>query len=572
MKRTALALSLFLLTARTAHAQFGETVEVRVTNVDAIVTDKSGNPVTGLTKDDFEVYQDGVLQEITNFNEIFTRRGEASTPAGTAANETASETGQAQTDSRRRLITVMVDLQSLEPMNRAAVLPELQKFLTSNMRTGDEVAIYSWGDKLTVELQPTSNRGAIQAAIDQIAAYPTKRTTFWRQELQFNLDRVLYQAETMRAERSYFEDGMTVTRRSAERATNEMRQKTEAIKSILSTLRGEDARKVLVLVTQSLSINPAEEAFYYFYTLREKFSNARTLKPNQEARRYEVKGLAEEVVAAANNAGVSLYPLHTAGKFNEISDVDSSKGATYRTVFMDPPRVQRTAESQNDPRLLSLSAASDETGGRAIAGSGNWKNAFDLVSNELNAYYSIGYRAQGEAQDRTRKIDVRLKNKGQGNFVRTRKTIIEQTPASAMRDLVAANLFQTSSPNHLAVKAAIGTATPAGADLVHPLTITIPTSTLTLTPDGSDLVGKFSVFAAFLRSDGATSSVGPQTQQFRFPAASLAKRKEVTVKLDITADALVDSISVGVLDESSSVTGFALVKLPTAPEKTGSTE
>jgi hypothetical protein len=376
----------------------------------------------------------------------------------------------------------------------------------------------------------------------------------------------------MRDERSYFEDGMTVTRRSAERATNEMRQKTEAIKSILSTLRGEDGRKVLVLVTQSLSVNPAEEAFYYFYTLRAKFNDGRTLKPNQEARRYEVKGLAEEVVAAANTAGVTLYPLHTAGKFNEISDVDATQGATYRTVFMDPLRVQRTAESRNDPRLLSLSAASDETGGRAIAGSGNWKNAFDLVSNELNAYYSIGYRAQGEAQDRTKKIEVRLKNKGKGNFVRTRKTVIEQTPASAMRDLVAANLFHASSSNHLAVKAAVGTATPAGQELVHPVTITIPTSTLTLTPDGSDLVGKFSVFAAFLRSDGATSSVGPQTQQFRFPAASLAKRKEVTVKLDVTADALVDSISLGVLDESSSVTGFALVKLPNAPEKTGSTE
>jgi VWFA-related protein len=185
MKRTALALLLVLCPAA-AYAQFGETVEVRVTNVDAIVTDKSGNPVTGLTQDDFEVYEDGVLQQITNFNEIFTARGQAATPAAAAATETANEAGEAQTDSRRRLITVMVDLQSLEPGNRAAVLPELQKFLTSNMRTGDEAAIYSWGDTLTVELQPTSNAAAIQAAIDRIAAYPTKRTTFWRQELQFN--------------------------------------------------------------------------------------------------------------------------------------------------------------------------------------------------------------------------------------------------------------------------------------------------------------------------------------------------------------------------------------------------
>jgi VWFA-related protein len=565
MKPT-IALTLLLFVSP-LHAQFTETVEVRLTNVDAIVTDKNGNPVTGLTKDDFEIYEEGARQEITHFNEIFNPRGvvAAARPAGAApANPNAPEQ-RAQPDSRRRLITALVDLQSLEPANRGAVLPELQKFLTSNMRTGDEVAIYSWGDTLTVELQPTSNPAAIQGAIDRIAAYPTERTTFWRQELQFNFDRLLYEADSMRAERPYFEDGMAVARRAAERATNEMRQKTEAIKSVLSTLRGEDGRKVLVLLTQSLSVNPAEEAFYYFYTQRNRFQNGRTLKPNQEARRYEVKGLAEEVVAAANNAGVTLYPLHTAGKFNEVSDVDATKGGTHRTVAMDPMRVQRPADSQLDPRLLSLSAASDETGGRALAGSGNWKNAFDIVSTELNAYYSIGYRAQGEAQDRTKKIEVRLKDKGKGYIVRTRKTVIEQTPASAMRDLVAANLFHTPSSNDLAVKAGIGSATTAGENLVHPLTITIPTSTLTLVPEGSDLVGKLSVFAAFLRADGAVSSVGPQLQQFRFPAASLAKRKEVTVKLDVSADAQVGAISLGVMDDVSNATGFALLTLTPAP-------
>lgn len=54
--------------------------------------------------------------------------------------------------------------------------------------------------------------------------------------------------------------------------------------------------------------------------------------------------------------------------------------------------------------------------------------------------------------------------------------------------------------------------------------------------------------------------------------ASLARRKEVTVKLDVTADAQVGAISLGVLDDGSNATGFALVKLDPAPEKTGSTE
>ena len=569
MIRHALAFALLLLSPALAQAQFGETVEVRVTNVDAIVTDKNGNPVPGLTKDDFEVYEDGVRKDITHFTEIAHTRGAdgvlaAALPAGSAAASTQGEL-------RRRLLTVLVDLGSLEPANRAAVLPRLQEFLTSNMRPGDAAAIYSWGDSLTVELQPTSDRTAIKAAIDRIAAYPTERTTFWRQELQFNLDRLLYVSQTHVERRPFLQEGIELTRRSAERGVAEMRSKTEAIKSILAQMRGEDGQKVLVLLTQSLGTNPAEEAFYYFSTLRTQFVDGQTIRPRAEAKRYdaEVNGLAADVAEAANSAGVTLYPLHTAGKFSEVTDIESNKGGTM-SISARPPRLSRTTVSEGDPRLLSLSAASDETGGRAIAGTGNWDNAFKAVSTELNAYYSIGYSAGGERQDRIREIEVRPRNKSYR--VRTRRTLVEQTAATAMKDLVAANLFQEGGTNDLAVKADIGIAAPAGENLVHPLTITIPTSTLTLTPDGTDLAGKLLVFAAFLRSDGAVSNVGPQVQQFRFPAASLARRKEVTVKLDVTADAKVGAISLGVLDGASNATGFALVKLSPTSVPAGSTE
>ena len=38
-----------------------------MTNIEVIVTDSKGNRVPGLTKDDFQVLQDGVPQTITNF-------------------------------------------------------------------------------------------------------------------------------------------------------------------------------------------------------------------------------------------------------------------------------------------------------------------------------------------------------------------------------------------------------------------------------------------------------------------------------------------------------------------------
>ena len=43
-------------------------IDVNLVQVDAVVTDSNGKAVTNLTRDDFEVYQDGELQKLTAFD------------------------------------------------------------------------------------------------------------------------------------------------------------------------------------------------------------------------------------------------------------------------------------------------------------------------------------------------------------------------------------------------------------------------------------------------------------------------------------------------------------------------
>ncbi len=45
-------------------------VEVIVTNVDVVVTDKAGKRITGLKPENFEIYEDRLLQKLTNFYEV----------------------------------------------------------------------------------------------------------------------------------------------------------------------------------------------------------------------------------------------------------------------------------------------------------------------------------------------------------------------------------------------------------------------------------------------------------------------------------------------------------------------
>src|SRR5688500_1511078 len=58
---------LSILLAWPAAAQVAETLEVNVTELEAVVLDKSGKPVEGLTREDFEVRVGGKPVELTNF-------------------------------------------------------------------------------------------------------------------------------------------------------------------------------------------------------------------------------------------------------------------------------------------------------------------------------------------------------------------------------------------------------------------------------------------------------------------------------------------------------------------------
>src|SRR5215470_4540267 len=59
-------------------------IDVKVINVDVVVTDKKGNTIHGLTKDDFELYENGQPKLISNFYEVEGKKASniSLTPAG----------------------------------------------------------------------------------------------------------------------------------------------------------------------------------------------------------------------------------------------------------------------------------------------------------------------------------------------------------------------------------------------------------------------------------------------------------------------------------------------------------
>src|SRR3954467_2572202 len=95
-------------------APLAVSVDVKVINVDVSVTDGKGKPVSGLTKDDFEVLEDGQPQTVTNFS---------STERKARSGESA-----ARQPSRRKII-VLVDNNYIDARERSLTLDTLDRFV-----------------------------------------------------------------------------------------------------------------------------------------------------------------------------------------------------------------------------------------------------------------------------------------------------------------------------------------------------------------------------------------------------------------------------------------------------------
>src|SRR4051794_426538 len=166
MKR--LAVCLALLCASTLHAQTSESIDVRIVNVDVTVTSK-GAPVTGLTRDDFEIFEDGKPQKITNFYASETKRAvtASATPANAASAPAAA--AEPEQDPRfRRKVLVLVDNHHSTRHSRDQALRELEAMITDRYHGDYEWSIGVIGRGVTLVLPLSSDKNAIHQALEII--------------------------------------------------------------------------------------------------------------------------------------------------------------------------------------------------------------------------------------------------------------------------------------------------------------------------------------------------------------------------------------------------------------------
>ena len=141
--------------------QYSETLEVTVVEVPVRVLVR-GEPVAGLTKEDFEVLDQGVPQEITAFESRVLARVEEPPPTTLPLEEQASG---------RRLL-VLFDFSSTRRQYLARSLNAVRKMISEQLHPLDRVAIATYGkySGLILLVGFTNEAGELTTALDLVGA------------------------------------------------------------------------------------------------------------------------------------------------------------------------------------------------------------------------------------------------------------------------------------------------------------------------------------------------------------------------------------------------------------------
>jgi VWFA-related protein len=517
-------------------APYIEKIDVRVISVDVIVTDKKGNRVTGLTKDDFLIYENGIPKAISNFYEVVGEKKPVVPATSTAPAPKPTAIADIPDNQRRRLI-LYIDNLSLAPFNRNRVFKDMKKFIETAMRPGDEAMIATFNKSIKVRLPFTRDAIQVQQTLDSIMGESGLGLSA-RSESHDTLKRI--------QDAQGSDEAIGIARQYAESVQHDLRENVEAINGLLSTVAGLEGKKVLILTTEGFQMQPGREMFYAIEeTGREKgWASSGSLL---EGMSFDSNAMIQSVAKSANANNVTLYTIHAgglgAGQDNNLAEFD--KATSYS--------VTSTAISNSTE---SLQMMAEMTGGLYSINTNNFGAMFKKISDDLESYYSLGYRAGTERVDRQRTIDVRTKNPNY--LARSRQSFVEKSTYADMGDKVVANLLYRTKANELKIVTKINSPVPADDLFKIPVEVHIPMENLTLLPQGEVYAGSFTLFVAVGNKDGDMSEVQHQQATIRVPQADYAKikGKYYTYTLDLLVEPGLNNISIGVIDDVSNTQGF----------------
>jgi VWFA-related protein len=491
-------LVVFLAATTSMFAQsLTEKIDVTLVNVDVTVT-SHGAPARGLTRNDFEVFEDGVARPVTNFYAV-----EPATTATSATASTPDATLADPADERfRRKVLVIIDNRHVTMFNRDRTLAALERFVDDRFTGGT----YDWSialisDKTHLLLPLTSDKEKLHAAVAavrRIAANPDRASA---DDLSLVAPVGGFDSPDVTSMRT---SDVTIASREALRSvvdfgtTFQMEadasKTVSAIRDAVRSFAGAPGRKIILLVTGSLGIDGAPSPLDV---------NPASIfaGPTAMARTAGVGTLMRDVlIREANASNVSFFIVNSEGL---STTVDASEGS-FASSF------ESSMGSDNRNQLASMYWLARETGGRLMPGNSPDASMADF-DRASSSFYSLAYKPAHGEDGKYHTIKVRVKQPGYQLQYRTGYSSIPVNVqlARAMESPISSSMQQSSIP----IDFATGSSVPHDGGILVPLSATVPAKSLQFIPTGKESVARVDLFVSVFDDRGNKITVNHFTSE-----------------------------------------------------------
>lgn len=374
-------LPLLFLVASAASAQVRESIEVRLVEVTVSVTDAQGNPVRNLKAEDFEVYDEGTKQTITNFDVV-----DYSVPVPAAA----------RTAAARRNFLLIFDVTNSAPASLLRARETAIEFVTKQARNLDRIAVATLSSQHGIHLLTsfTTDREFATAAIRTMGTpkfYQPRDPLLISLVMPDPVNQTLSDAEA--AVQEYIRELTVMGQKlSADAQRYNIERELAELTELGQALDHVSGRKQVIFFSEGFDPKAL--------TGRSSFSTPEAREEQQSAERGQIWRVDSDNLFGNTRSEATLRRMLEAMRRSDVvlhamdikglrTDVDASVG--YKQV------------SNEGLHLLSR-----ETGGIVIKNSNELSTDLGKFLKAQEVAYTIGYRAQRGAAGKFRRLNVKV--------------------------------------------------------------------------------------------------------------------------------------------------------------------
>ncbi len=493
-----LAAALALTLATTASGQtdpgpqpgfFSEIIDVRVVNLEVVVTDAEGVPVRGLGADSFQLLVDGQEVPIDYFSEIIGGRvaapgeGTESVP-GLRGVEPGGEVGTSY--------LVFIDNFFSLPTDRNRVLRALEESLF--LGPEDRMAIVSF-DGRELEMLSTWSQSEVELrrVIKKSLGDPAYGLQRLSERRQFDFDRVLEASvAAFSSRRDTLRNFLAPNERfHVTRLSEQVERSVAAAAATLRSFAMPPGRKVMLLLSGGWPLLPADfllNDVTRYVIDREILAGEPLFRP---------------LVDSANLLGYTIYPVDVPGLGIEVPGAEIAApppSGAFGTTSLGGTGFLRETGLQATLRYLAV-----QTGGRAMINADSVR-AFERAAEDTRSYYWLGFTPDRGWDDQ--RHDVEIKTRNPRLRLRARQGYLDSSRRREVSMAVESALLFGNPTGEEALRVRFGEPKAAGVGKVEvPFEVLVPLDRLTFLPGGSGLQAATELRLAVVDDEGARSDI-----------------------------------------------------------------